>query len=124
MNANSEKYKEKIEKDTTVALLMGMADSFAAGLDWKSNGIANDQFFYDVCNALPDCKLDQESTVMFHLKSHLEDVMELAGDASLDMNSLSYQGIMDYIRLHQKKVADSQHTYRVIRDLFEMSLQK
>ena len=124
MNANSEIYKEKIEKDTTVALLMGMADSFAAGLDWKSNGIANDQFFYDVCNALPDCKLDQESTVMFHLKSHLEDVMELAGDASLDMNSLSYQGIMDYIRQHQKKINDSTHTYRVIRDLFEMSLEK
>lgn len=124
MNANFEKYKEKIEKDTAVALLMGMAESFAAGIDWKSNGIANDQFFHDVASALPDCKLDQESTVMFHLKSHLESMMELAGDDSLDIGTLSYQGIMSYIRQHQKKIADSTHTYRVIRDLFEMSLVK
>lgn len=123
MNANFEKYKEKIEKDTTAELLMGMAENFAAGIDWKSNGIANDEYFYDVEKALPDCELDQTSTVMYHLKSHLESMMELAGDDSLDMNILSYQGIMNYIRLHQKKVADSQHTYRVIRDLFEMSHQ-
>lgn len=124
MNSDFEKYKEKIVKDTTNALLMKMADSFAAGIDWKSNGVANDEYFSDVCKVLPDCNLDPKSTVMFHLKSHLEDVMDLAGDTSLDMNSLSYQGIMDYIRQHQKKINDSTHTYRVIRDLFEMSLVK
>ena len=124
MNSDFEKYKEKIVKDTTNALLMKMADSFAAGIDWKSNGVANDEYFSDVCKVLPDSDLDQESTVMYHLKSHLEDVMELAGDDSLDMNALSYHGIMDYIRQHQKKIADSTHTYRVIRDLFEMSLAK
>lgn len=124
MNDNFEAYKAKIEKDTAVALLMGMAESFAAGIDWKSNGIANDEYFYDVCKVLPDCDLDQESTVMYHLKSHLESMMDLAGDASLDMNSLSYQGIMNYIRQNQKKINDSTHTYRVIRDLFEMSLEK
>lgn len=124
MNDNFEAYKAKIEKDTAVALLMGMAESFSAGIDWKSNGVANDEYFSDVCKVLPDCDLDQESTVMHHLKSHLEDVMDLATDNSLNMNTLSYQGIMSYIRQHQKMVADSTHTYRVIRDLFEMSLEK
>lgn len=123
MNAIFKKYKKKIEKDTTDKLLMGMAESFAMGINCKSNGIANDHFFHDVASALPDCKLDQESNVIFHLKSNLKEVMKLVGDDSLDMNSLSYQGIMDYICLHQKKVAGSQDTYRVIRDLFEMSHQ-
>lgn len=118
------KSKTKIEKEVKVGMLMGMAESFAAGLDWKSNGIANDEYFYDVEMALPDCELNQTSTVMYHLKSHLESMMELAGDDSLDMNALSYQGIMNYIRQHQKKVNDSTHTYRVIHDLFEMSLEK
>lgn len=116
--------KTKIEKEVKVGMLMGMAESFAEGLDWKSNGIANDTIFGYMAEALPDCELDQTNTVMYHLKSHLESMMELAGDDSLDMDTLSYQGIMDYIRQHQKKVADSQHTYRVIRDLFEMSLKK
>lgn len=123
MKAEIEAYKAEIEKNTTVALLMSMSESFAAGIDWKSNGVANDEFFYVVCQMLPDCKLDKESTVMHHLKSHLESMMEMTGDDNLDMNALSYQGIMDYIRQHQKKINDSTHTYRVIRDLFEMSNQ-
>mgnify|MGYP004570773833 CR=1 FL=1 len=122
MQAELEAYKAEIEKNTTVALLMSMSESFAAGINWKSNGVANDEYFSDVCKVLPDCNLDPKSTVMFHLKSHLEDVMTLSGDDSLDMNTLSYQGIMSYIRQHQKKINDSTHTYRVIRDLFEMSL--
>lgn len=123
-NVSISELKAKIVKETKVAMLMGMADSFATGIDWKSNGIANDTILGYMAEALPDCELDQTSTVMYHLKSHLEDVVDLAGDDSLDMNTLSYQGIMDYIRQHQKKVNDSTHTYRVIRDLFEMSVEK
>lgn len=38
MNAIFKKYKKKIEKDTTDKLLMGMAESFAMGINCKSNG--------------------------------------------------------------------------------------
>lgn len=121
---NLKNKRELSEVAKCVDCLKSMTEGYAAGIDWKSNGLANDQYFSSIAVILPDLNLDVEDPIMFHLKNHLDSMVNLVGVCDFDIELLTYPGIMRYIRNHQDVLAGSTHTYRVILDLLNMAYPK
>ncbi len=108
--SNKDEYIENIKEVTA---------GYAAGINWHSNGVGNDEYFAEVAKVLPKGKLDCNVEIMPQLICSLNCLISIVGDNTLDMSELTYQAIIDYIREHQDTLSDSTHTYRVILYLLD-----
>lgn len=108
------KRNQNIVTDECIENLKRVTAGYEAGVNWHTNGIATDEYFASVAKVLPECILNHDSPIMYHLVFSLKQLISATGDNELDLDALTYQAIIDYIRKHQDTLADNIYTYRVI----------